>query len=137
MTTPDGPRLPNVDTDATEEEMKRVGRHVRAARILGEFERPEDLAAKLDLPRFGAKVIGQVERGKRPLWEHEAVALAKVLPVSAEWFYADPESGPSELEQKLNSLMATLAAQEMALRRIEVALGQGGHGEARGGSPGT
>src|SRR6187200_170218 len=43
---------------------------LRAARIQAGYNRREDLAEQITLPRFGKEVLGQVERGERPLFEH-------------------------------------------------------------------
>jgi hypothetical protein len=83
-----------------------VSDRVRAARIQAGYLRRPDLAAQLRLPRFGEKVLGQVERGERPLYEHEAVELARVLGVEAEWFYGSPPAGAlQEILWKLDAIM--------------------------------
>lgn len=69
---------------------KDVGARVRAARRMAGIEQRKALTDQLDLPRFGEKVLGKVERGERELYEHEAEALAKILPVNAAFFYETP-----------------------------------------------
>jgi hypothetical protein len=113
------------------------------------IEQRKALTDLLALPRFGPAVLGQVERGERPLYEHEAEALAHVLPVDAEFFYEVPEAQPTETappalgeqvaqiltelqalrarEQDMQALIdrqnANLAAQTRILERMQTALG--------------
>jgi hypothetical protein len=54
------------------------------------IETRKDLTDLVNLPRFGPAVLGQIERGERVLYEHEAEALAHVLPVDADFFYEAP-----------------------------------------------
>jgi transcriptional regulator with XRE-family HTH domain len=140
-----GPSVRFVDR----EERERVGARVRAARRMANMERREDLTDLVNLPRFSAALLGQIERGERVLHEHEAEALARVLPVDAGFFYETPEgradeSTPPDLgehiarifeelqalrarEQDMQTLIdrqnANLAAQTRILERMQTALG--------------
>jgi hypothetical protein len=113
------------------------------------LKRGKDLTDLVNLPRFGPAVLGQIERGERVLYEHEAEALAHVLPVEPEFFYEVPEAQPTETappalgeqvaqiltelqalrarEQDMQRLIdrqnANLAAQTRILERMQTALG--------------
>lgn len=69
-----------------------VGRRVRALRRAGGYENTGALTAKLNLPRFGAKTLGEVERGKRQLFPHERAEVARVLEVD-ETDISHPKTG--------------------------------------------
>jgi transcriptional regulator with XRE-family HTH domain len=77
-------------------DMERVGARVRAARRMANMEKRKDLTDRVHLPRFSPALLGQIERGQRVLHEHEAEALARVLPVDADFFYATPEERRDE-----------------------------------------
>jgi transcriptional regulator with XRE-family HTH domain len=55
-----------------------VGRRIKAARSLKQVT-VEELADLIGIPGLGAKTIGNIERGDRPLRNHEAVLLAQAL----------------------------------------------------------
>jgi transcriptional regulator with XRE-family HTH domain len=95
---------------------------LRAARIQAGYNRREDLAEQITLPRFGKEVLGQVERGERPLFEHEAVELGRILDVEADWLMhgtAQPAS-LEEINAKLDAIIRHLGidAEEFA-RAVE------------------
>lgn len=95
--------MPFVDLDP---QNVAVGARVRGARLLhGQlYEKRKALTDALNLPRFGDKLLGQVERGERKLYEHEAVELGRVLEVEADWLLygaARPE-GLVEINVKLD-----------------------------------
>jgi hypothetical protein len=71
------------------------------------IEQRKALTDLLHLPRFGPAVLGQVERGERALYEHEAEALADVLPVDADFFYEAPGT-PTQLD-RIETLLERIA----------------------------
>lgn len=96
----------------TDDDRKAIGDRVRAARVAAGYQQRDALAREVTLPRFGAKTIGAVERGERPLYEHEAAELARVLDVAADWFF-QTQAGESQLdriEHKLDAVLILLAA---------------------------
>jgi transcriptional regulator with XRE-family HTH domain len=99
-------------------EQKRVGARVQAARRMAGIEKRELLADLVNLPRFGPAVLGQIERGERVLYEHEADALARVLPVDADFFYETPDSETVETPE-LGAHIARIFEELQALRRRE------------------
>jgi hypothetical protein len=85
-----------------EDRDRRIGRRVRLARVESGYidhEPRERLAQALRTPGLGARNIGHIERGERPLYEHEAIILGRVLNKPPGWFYEDPQPPPSELQQ--------------------------------------
>lgn len=98
----------------TDDDRKAIGDRVRAARVAAGYQQRDALAREVKLPRFGAKTIGAVERGQRPLYEHEAVELARVLDVGADWFF-QTQAGQSQLDR-------IEANQEEILRLLRLAV---------------
>jgi transcriptional regulator with XRE-family HTH domain len=98
-----GPSVRFVDR----EEQERVGARVRAARSMAGIEKRKDLTDRVNLPRFSAALLGQIERGERALYEHEADALAHVLPVDADFFYEAPV-GATQLD-RIEALLERIA----------------------------
>ena len=97
--------------------MTTVKDRLRAARIQAGYSRREDLAEQITLPRFGAKVLGQVERGERPLFEREAVELGRILGVEADWLMHGT-THPAILEEinvKLDAIIRHLGIDEEEL----------------------
>jgi hypothetical protein len=84
-----------------------VSQRLRAARIQAGYVRREDLTADRRLPRFGARVLGQIERGERVLYPHEADELARVLAVEPHWLLhgAIPPAGFEEINIKLDLIL--------------------------------
>jgi transcriptional regulator with XRE-family HTH domain len=90
--------------------MTTVEDRVRAARIQAGYSRLEDLTAEIKLPRFGTALLGQVERGERPLFEHEAVELGRILGVEADWLMhgTTQPAGLEEINAKLDAIIRHL-----------------------------
>jgi transcriptional regulator with XRE-family HTH domain len=98
--------------------MTTVEDRVRAARIQAGYSRREDLTAEIKLPRFGTALLGQVERGERPLFKHEAVELGRILDVEADWlmYGTTQPAGLEEINAKLDAIIRHLGidAEEFA-----------------------
>jgi transcriptional regulator with XRE-family HTH domain len=74
-----------------------VGRRIKAARSLKRVT-VEELAVLVDLQGLGAKTIGNIERGDRPLRPHEAVLLADALEVPVDFLLGEAPAGAAQLD---------------------------------------
>jgi len=89
-----------------------VGRRLAAARKRAGIKTRKDLADRVSLPRLGKETIGKIERGERPLYEHEAPFVARALEVPVSYFYEE-ETADAQLdriEDKLDAIRDYLAA---------------------------
>jgi transcriptional regulator with XRE-family HTH domain len=70
-----------------------IGERVREARLKAKPPITQlDLVARLQvqgLTNMDQAKISRIEHGTRPVYDHEVVALAKALRVSAEWLLSD------------------------------------------------
>lgn len=76
-----------------------VGRRIRAAAALGDYDSIRALAQAVDLAGFGEKTINRVLYGQRPLKPHEAEAIARACDINPAFFTADlsqPPEAPDE-----------------------------------------
>ena len=109
-----------------EDRDRRIGRRVRLARVEAGYidhEPRERLAQALHTPGLGARNIGHIERGERPLYEHEAIILGRVLNKPASWFYEDPQPPPNDAQQlarEVRELRALLERVLQAFPRVAV-----------------
>lgn len=79
--------------------MATVGQRIKAAQAQAGIPSVEQLAEMPGRPsRFGAKTIGRVIRGERPLEQYEAAWLAETLGVDASYF-AETPTGETQLDR--------------------------------------
>lgn len=126
--------------------MHNDARRLKAARALGGFDSQGALADALTLPRFGERTIREVELGKRPLFEHEAGAVAAACGISAAFFTIDlehlddatPRLSPESAREFLEELLAVAdRARRPDEGSSQRSRGDTGHrGEASGGAGG-
>lgn len=65
---------------------QEIARRLTAARILAGHPNRAKFAEALGLRNFGEGPVKQVEAGKRPLYEHERRAVAKLCDLPVEFF---------------------------------------------------
>lgn len=105
------------------------GRRLRAARALRGYSH-ETLADKLGLVNFGERTIREVERGARPLYDHERDAVAKLIKISPAFFEVDLEHIGEAITDP------QLAAEDLAQAALEAAQGLLRDAAAKRASPG-
>jgi hypothetical protein len=98
--------------------MTTVEDRVRAARIQAGYNRRQDLTAAMRLPRFGTQTLGNVERGERAVYPHEADELGRVLEVEAEWLlHGDTQpKGLAAINAKLDLILEHLGLDASGVR---------------------
>jgi hypothetical protein len=62
--------------------MTTIEDRVRAARGQAGYKRREDRCADIQLPRFGARVLGQIERGERVLYRTKRTSSPVSFPLT-------------------------------------------------------
>lgn len=87
-----------------------IGGQLKAARKLRNVKTAGALAAIIEKPRFGAKVIGAIERNERRAQPHEIEWLAAGLDLPTSYF-TEPLSAARETESALTEVLAAITAQ--------------------------
>jgi transcriptional regulator with XRE-family HTH domain len=74
-----------------------IGRRMKAARSLKQVT-VDELADLIGIQGLGAKTIGNIERGDRPLRNHEAVLIAQALDVPVAFLLGANPAGQHQLD---------------------------------------
>jgi transcriptional regulator with XRE-family HTH domain len=94
-----------------------VGRRLAAARKRVGIKTRKDLADRVNLPRLGKETLGKIERGERPLYEHEAPYVARALEVPVSYFYEE-ETADTQLDRIEKALSDARAERDEHAEKI-------------------
>lgn len=96
-----------------------IRRRIRAARVLAGMERVDDLAEAINRRGFARDTIYEVERGKRPVGDHELAWIAEATGIAPAFFRVDFATlGDQSGSEPGETLQEQLARHEALIRRL-------------------
>jgi len=99
----------------------KIGERLKAARKLRNIPTRADLAEKVAKPRFGERVLGQIERNEREAQPHEIEWISEALELAPSFFTepAEHETQLDRIERKLDQVINGLDRVQMRLDAVD------------------